>query len=149
MLWYAHGPFRATEGIPASTFSKGDILMYTSASSLSRIPTSTASVGALANGHVIGVAMAASTESYNNKVPYIVADRDTVFWSDTTTTSHFTPGESLDVEYTGATFRVTTSVLTPMVRIVPGGESVDMTAINSHKSMTRVKFDETMLQFRA
>lgn len=149
MLWYAHGPYKVAEGIPSSTFSKGDILMYTSASSLSRIPTSTASVGALANGLVIGVAMAASTESYNNKVPYVVADRDTVFLSDATTASQYTAGESLDVEYTGATFRVTTSAITPMLRITEKGDSVDMNAINSTKSLTFVKFDETMMQYRA
>ena len=149
MLKYAHGPARFCEGIPASTFSKGDILMYTSASSLSRIPTSTASVGALDDGHVVGVALAASTESYDNKVPYVIADRDTVFWSDATTGSQFTEGESLDVEYTGATFRLTTSAITPMLRVVPGGGSKDMTDINSQKSLVRVKFDETMLQFRS
>lgn len=149
MLWYASGPARISEGIPASAFSKGDILMFDSASSLSRIPDSSNSVGALANGHVIGVAMASSLQSYNNLVPYLVADRDTVMWSDCTTGSQFTAGESLDVEYTGATFRVTTSVITPMVRIVPHGGSKNLHDISSAKSLVRCKFDETMLQFRA
>lgn len=149
MLWYAHGPCRVTEGIPASAFSKGDILMFNSNSSLSRIPTSTASVGALAAATVVGVAMADSTESYANVVPYVVADRDTVYWSDATTGSQFTPGESLDVEYTGATFRLTTSAITPMLRVVPAGGSKDLTDINSNKSLVRVKFDETMLLFRS
>ena len=149
MLWYSKGPYLVRECIPASAFSKGDILMYNSASSISRIPTSTASVGALANGSVIGVAQCSSLESYNNKCSYFVADRDTIFLSDATTGSQYTAGESLDVEYTGATFRLTTSTITPMLRVMPEGDSVDMNAVNSHKSLVFVKFDETMLQFRA
>ena len=149
MLWYAHGPYQVAECIPASAFSKGDILMYNSASSISRIPTSSESVGALANGLVIGVAQCSSLESYNNKCSYIVATRDTVFWSDATIGSQYTTGESLDVEYTGATFRLTTSTITPMLRICPGGGSVELNTINSQKSLALVKFDETMLQFRA
>lgn len=148
MLWYAYGPAQIKEGIPSSAFSKGDILMYTSASSLSRIPISTASVGALPNSTVCGVAMSDSNFSYNNKVPYVVADRDTVFWSDATTTSQFTAGESLDVEFTGNTFRVTTSVISKMVRIVPPGDSVDINAIYSGKSVTLVRFAELQLLYR-
>lgn len=148
-LTYAHGPGRFTEGIPSSAFSKGDILMFDSASSLSRIPTSSASVGALAGGLVVGVAMASSLQSYDNKVPYVVADRDTVFLSDATVGSQFTAGESLDVEYTGANFYLTTSAISPMLRVVPRGGSVEMNTINSQKSLAFVKFDETQLQFRS
>lgn len=149
---YAHGPCRVSTGIPASAFSKGAILMYDSNSSLSQIPTSSASVGALPNGAVIGVAMADSTASLDNLVPYVVADRDTVFWSDATTGSQYTAGESLDVEYHFPYFYVTTSVITPMFRIVPRGGSKEMDGIggsNSQMSRVLVKFDETMLQFRA
>jgi hypothetical protein len=149
MLWYAKGPLVVREAVPGSAFSKGDILMYTSASSLSRVFTSSASVGALAAGLVIGVAQCSSLESYNNKCSYIVADRDTIFWSDATIGSQFTAGESLDVEYTGATFRLTTSAISPMLRVMPEGDSVDLNAINSQRSVCLVKFDESQLQFRA
>lgn len=151
-LWYAHGPYRVTTGIPGSVFSKGDILMFTSASSLSVIPHSSNSVGALANGLVVGVALSASSASLANQVPYIVADRDTVFWSDATTGSQFTAGEAIDVETTSGAWRATTSAITPMLRVVPRGgsrELEDVGGSNSNKSMILVKFDETMLQFRA
>lgn len=151
-LKYAHGPRRECTGIPASVFTKGDILMFDSASSLSALPHSTNSLGALANGHVIGVALADSGDSLNHQVPYIIADRDTVFWSDATTGSQFTAGESLDIETTSGAWRITTSVITPMLRIVPRGGSKEMNDIggsNSNKSLVLCKFDETMLQFRA
>ena len=151
-LRYAHGPRRESTAIPGSVFTKGDILMFTSASSLSVIPHSTNSVGALANGHVIGVALADSADSLNNQVPYIVADRDTVFWSDCTTGSQFTAGESVDVETTSGAWRATTSAITPMLRVVPRGGSKELEDVggsNSQKSQLLVKFDETMLQFRA
>lgn len=151
-LWYAHGPRRESTGIPSSVFTKGDILMFTSASSLSVIPHSTNSVGALAAGLVIGVALADSSKSLNNQVPYIVADRDTVFWSDATIGSQFTAGESVDVETTSGAWRATTSAISPMLRVVPRGGSKELEDIggsNSNKSLILCKFDETQLMFRA
>lgn len=147
MIWYASGPVRESTGIPASAFSKGDILMYTSASSLSRIPTSTNSVGALANGTVVGIAKADSLESIDNQVPYIVLTQQTTFWSDCTTGSQMTRGEKLDFEYTGATFRVTTSAISAMAMIDPNGASDDV--IDSNSSRVRIIFDPTFLWFRS
>ena len=146
MLWYAHGSYRESTSIPSSAFSKGDLLMYTSASSLSRIPTSTASVGALPKGTVIGIAKASSLESINNQVPYILAQANTVFWSDITTASQMTAGEGLDVEYTGATFRVTTSAISPMLRIDPNGATQDVIG-QSSTSRAKVRFDPTWTLF--
>lgn len=146
MLWYAHGPVRESTGIPASAFSKGDLLMFTSASSLSRIPTSSASVGALAKGTIVGVAKASSLESINNQVPYVIATEQTVFWSDATTGSQYTAGEGLDVEYTGATFRLTTSAISPIFRVDPNGGSADI--IDSANSRVKVMFDPTWALFR-
>lgn len=151
-LIYAHGPCRISEGVPSSAFSKGAILMFTSASSLSGLPVSTNSLGALPDGSVIGVAMADSTASLDNKVPYVIADRDTVFWSDCTIGSQYTAGESVDVEWHFPYWYATTSAITPLLRVVPRGDSVSMNGIggsNSQQSRILVKFDETCLQFRA
>ena len=151
-LRYAHGPRRETTCIPGSVFTKGDILMYTSASSISALPHSTNSLGALAAALVVGVALADSHESLNNQVPYIIADRDTVFWSDCTIGSQFTAGESIDVETTSGAWRATTSAISPMLRVVPRGGSQDLALIggsNSATSKILVKFDESQLQFRS
>jgi hypothetical protein len=141
-LWYAAGPLRESTGIPASAFSDGDILMFNSASSLSRIFTSSQSVGALAKGTIVGIAKADSTESIDNQVPYILAQAGTIFWSDCTTGSQMTAGEGLDVEYTGATFRVTTSAISPMLRIDPNGATQDVLG-QSTTSRVKVMFDPT------
>jgi hypothetical protein len=145
MLWYAGGPVRETTGKPGSAFSKGDLLMLTSASSISRIPTSTASVGALAKGTIVGIAKASSLESLNGEVPYLVLQRHTVLWSDCTTGSTHTGGERLDVEYTGGTFRVTTSAISPMCIIDMQG--ADFQVNDSNRSRVRVMIDPTWLLY--
>lgn len=147
MLWYAGGPERITTGKPASAFSKGDLLMFNSSSSLSRLPTSTASLGAVAKGTVLGVAMASSLESIENQVPYLVLQHGTQLWSDTTTgVSAFTKGARMDVEYTGATFKITTSAITPLAIIDVNGSSADIS--DSNRSRVRIQIDPTYLTYR-
>ena len=96
-LWYARGPHNGKEAIPASAFSRGDILMYTSESSLSRYNE----LGTAANV-IAGVALADSDQSFNNKVPYLIAEIGTVFWSRATPASSYTPGEQVDFDVDGA-----------------------------------------------
>ena len=147
MIWYASGPERYSTGIAASAFSKGDILVYTSASSLSRLQTSSASLGA-AIGEIVGIALASSLESIANQTPYLVLKENTVCWSDCTTTgSQYSRGEGVDFEYTGATFKVTTSAITPIFIIDANGASNDV--IDSATSRVRGVFDPTYLRFRS
>lgn len=147
MLWYASGPCRETTGKPASAFSKGDILMLNSNSSLSRIPTSSASVGALATGLVYAIAKADSIESIADLVPVVIALPETVFWSDATIGSSFTKGERVDVEYTGGTFRLTTSAISAMLIIDPNGD--DSAVVDSASSRRRVSFDPDWTHYRS
>ena len=145
-IYYAQGPYDLRHTVPASTFSRGDLLVFTSNSSISGLPVSTNSVGAVANGTVIGVAMADSTESVDNKVPWLVAQRHTVYWSDATSGSQMTPGEKLDFEYTGATFRVTTSTITPIAVIHPEGGTQEIVG-QSSGSRVKITLDPTFLLF--
>lgn len=78
-LRYAFGPAEMEEGRPSSAFSKGDILVYDSTSSLSRAPLLT-----LSTIDIAGVAAANSLQSFRNQVTFFKAGPDTVFWSDLT-----------------------------------------------------------------
>jgi hypothetical protein len=74
-LFYAGGPREIEHGKPASAFSRGDLLMFNSGSSISQCDNLF-----VAGGIIAGVALSMSTESVADKVPYIVAKPDTRFW---------------------------------------------------------------------
>lgn len=146
-LYYASGPKEETTGIPASAFRKGDLLVFTSASSLSR-----AAVIPAANT-IVGVALAHSTQSINNQVPYIVVRGErTVFWSDMSSVVTIAErGAAKDLGYitypTSATSEwvLLNSANTPCVRIDPNGSSHDV--IDSARSRARVVFNPDVLLY--
>lgn len=102
-LWYAGGDYTTEHAIPASAFSKGDLLMFNSASSLSRVP----SVATGTTDEIAGIALADSVNSIDNKVPYLVPQPDTLFWASwaTNLTSNATPGTECDFFYAVANNR--------------------------------------------
>lgn len=93
-VWYAYGPKEMGECKPASAFSKGDVLVYTSASSLSRLPEPVTSAASIA-----GVATCDSTQSVRNLVTFIKVNSDTVFWSHATPGSSYTVGAAVNFNY--------------------------------------------------
>ncbi len=132
---HSRGPKEEDTAIPSSAFSKGDILMYDSNSSLSRLPDPITS-----DGFIVGVALADSLESLDNQVPYSLAVPGSVWLSTATISSQMTPGEKLDLEYTGSVFRVSSSATTPVVTIAAGGGTqsiIDQSIV----SRTMVQFD--------
>lgn len=135
-LRYADGPYRESAAIASSAFSKGDVLMLGSNSSLSRLNTLVTS-----GVTIMGVALADSTESRSDqKVPYILALDDTAFYSDCTPGTQFSPGDQRDLEFdTTNRFRVATSTNTVRVKIAQDGGTQDVRG-QSGKSTVKVYF---------
>jgi len=120
---YAYGSRIIRAAIPASAFSEGDLLMYNSASSLSRIPATFAS-----GVDIAGVALSASTASYQNKVSYLIPNFDTVFMSECTTGSQFTAGTEWDFEYTSSRFMLSTSTNSVRAVVLRGTADISQSA---------------------
>lgn len=99
-LWPAWGDFETGEGKPSSAFSKGDLLCYTSASSLSRVADAIIAAPRLA-----GIANADSTQSVNNLVMYTKITPNVVFWSDATAGSTYTRGADVNFNFATANRR--------------------------------------------
>lgn len=132
---HAGGPKQESTAIPSSAFSKGDLLMYNSNSSLSLFDDEVVTEGLL-----VGVALASSLESLNDQVPYSLAIPGSIWLSTATTGSQFTPGEKLDVEYTSSVFRVSTSNNSVVVTIMAGGGTEEILG-QSNISRVLVQFD--------
>jgi len=131
-LSYAYGAYEVRNAVPASAFSRGDPLMLTSASSLSG-----SNILFAAGQEIAGVALSASTESYRDRVPYLVWQSGTVFWSRVTAGSTVTPGEEFDFELTSAIYMVTTSQLSSRVVIVR--DTQELTPVHSNESFVLVQ----------
>jgi len=116
-IWYAKGPYQEESAIAGSAFTKGDILVYNSNSSLSQ-----ASLLFIGGGRIAGVAKHNSADSLagDQLCVYVVPLPGTIFWSDCTTGSQMTPGERLDFEISSGQFRVSTSANTPRAIIWAG-----------------------------
>lgn len=136
-LRYAGGPYRESTAIASSAFSKGDVLMFDSASSLSR-----ANELFTSGVTIVGVALADSTESRpgDQEVPYILVQDNTYFYSDCTPGTEFQAGDLRDLEYDATNrFRVATSTNTVRVKIAPRGGTQDVQG-QSDKSTVAVYF---------
>ena len=104
-FWYAGGDTHVFESaIPASAFSKGDLLMFDSNSSLSRLPS--VATGTFGND-IAGVATSDSNDSINDQVGFIAPGADTLFWAslDSTQANANRPGTECDVYFAVANGR--------------------------------------------
>lgn len=122
-FWYASGPRRAAEGIPASAFSKGDILALNSSSSLSRLNPYAATTGTQ-----YAIADADSIDSIRNKVPVTVIMPDTYFWSATTSGVTLITGENSGVSFVAAApgrYWLDESTATAIFTVVEGTDRID------------------------
>jgi len=128
-FWYAGGETHVFESsIPSSAFSKGDILAYASASSLSR-----ASEVFVAGENLAGVALADSIDSIEDKIPFLVPGPDTLLWASlqSNDATALTPGLACDIGFDVAEGRYfvdpssTNSVRAVIVRGNTGVGAVD------------------------
>ncbi len=116
---YAWGPALLASAVPASAFSRGDLLVYNSGSSLSLAPPLTTTLD------IAGIAMADSNKSVLNQVPYLIPAPETVFFSRATPGSQFTPGYEADLVYAAGTgWTVMPSANTARVAIQRGTQDL-------------------------
>lgn len=120
-LTYAGGHLRIKNSRPKSAFSRGDVIMFDSASSLSFAnPLGTAA------SEYAGVAISSSTESYRSKVPYIVAQPMTEFWVTIATGSAVSEGFNFDLVPVSGDWEIATSIITPRVVVVKDQTHADV-----------------------
>lgn len=127
-FWYAGGDTHVMESaIPSSAFSKGDLLVFDSNSSLSRIPW--ASSPGMSSTDIAGIALSDSNDSIANQVPFMVPGPDTLLWASvhTATTNALRPGTEADINFSTANGRYyvdPTSANTVRAVIVRGSSGV-------------------------
>ena len=135
-LWAASGDDDSDveQSIPSSAFTRGDCLVLTSSSSLSKADT----LPAVATNKVSGIAMANSTQSILNKVPFKIINDNQLWWSDITTTltSHITVGELCGIAGFVTGDYVDPSTATSRVICVRGMQEINQ----STRSRVLVKF---------
>jgi hypothetical protein len=121
----------AFEVKPASAFSRGDILMLTSASSLSGAP--------IAGGvDIAGIALADSTQSINGRVVYAPPSPDEIYWSSIVTGSAYTVGSAVTVCYSAASrWHVSTATHVGFAATVVKGTSE---LVQSGESRIQIQF---------
>lgn len=131
---YAAGPYREGWGKPASAFSAGNVLEYTSTSSLSAVNLT------LANDFV-GIALTDSDKSdANGRVPFVYVQPNTEFWATTATNvaSTYTEGSGWDFILSGGNHVLHSSATTVRVIIAPNGNQANID--QSDQSRVRVFF---------
>jgi hypothetical protein len=103
-FWYAGGDYTTEKAKAASAFSKGDLLMLDSSSSLSRIPS--VATGTYGND-IVGVALSSSLQSIDGFIPYLVPQRDTEFWASfaSNIAAAMLPGQECDAYFAVANNR--------------------------------------------
>lgn len=125
-FWYAGGDTHVFESaIPSSAFSKGDLLTYASASSLSRVNV----IFAGSTATVAGIALSDSIDSLNDQVVYLVPGPDTLLWGSLQSAdpTALTPGLACDIGFDvaeGRYFVDPSSTNTENVTIVRGNDGI-------------------------
>jgi hypothetical protein len=125
---YARGGYETDERKPSSAFSKGDLLMLTSTSSLSRVNPYAIASGA----EIYGVATCDSTQSILDKVTVLRPKPDTVFRVPIVAASGHTTGHTSGVSFIAASGRyVAESGGTAVVATIAGVAECDQ-SVQSH-----------------
>lgn len=137
------GDPRMESSVASSAFSKGDVLVKAATSAISRAPINATSL-CIVGSAIVGVANAASTESYGNQVSYTIADNDTEFWSRATTGQTFQEGDYVALQYVSAIYFAvpgnTGSTQTNVAVVVKGSNVQTWNANNSDISYVLVRF---------
>lgn len=135
-LQYCSGPYTVEHAEPASAFSRGDVLVLTSVSSVSRI------ADAFPAGDIYGIAMCDSLQSINKRVPVLIPETGTEFLAsfNSASGSAISVGAELDINFGAPNGRYFVTTSTDSVRVVVTRGVVGLTAMDqSVHSQVRVR----------
>jgi hypothetical protein len=127
-LYYAYGPYRIRNIRPKSAFSRGDVVQYDSASSLSYANP------LIGTSEYAGVALSSSTESYRSKVPYVVIQPGTGFWTTIAVGSAVSEGFPYDLVPVSGDWEIATSSTTPRVVVSKDQTNADVQRRNTESA---------------